>query len=73
MTPILIAWDAAHRSLSLGGEKAVLPPGFTGRMLPDGRFELLGPGGDVVARDGDTLKVGGSDYIRVCRVQGVNY
>ncbi len=73
LTPVLITWDATHRSLSLGGEKTTLPPGFTGRMLPGGRFELLAPTGEVVARDGDTLRVGGSDYMHVCRVQGVNY
>lgn len=73
LTPILITWDATHRSLSLGGEKAVMPAGFTGRMLPNGRFELLAPAGEVVARDGDRIKVGGADYMHICRVQGVNY
>jgi hypothetical protein len=42
-------------------------------MQPDGRFELLSPTGEVVAREGETLTVGGPDYMHVCRVQGVSY
>ena len=66
-------WDATHRSLSLGGEKALLPAGFTGRMLANGCFEPSAPTGEVVARDGDSLEVSGADYMHICRVQGVNY
>jgi hypothetical protein len=71
--PILITWDAGHRKLTLGGQKVLLPWGFSGRMLPSGRLEILGRGGAVVARDGDTIRLGGADLEHVCRVQGVEY
>jgi hypothetical protein len=70
---ILIGWDAGHRGLSLGGKKVLLPWGFSGRMLPSGRLEILARGGTVIARDGDTVKLGGADLEHVCRVQGVEY
>jgi hypothetical protein len=73
LTPVKIEWDATHRSLSLGGQKATLPNGFSARMLPTGRLEILAPDGTVAARDGDTIALGGSDYAHVCRVQGVEY
>jgi hypothetical protein len=70
---VLITWDAGHRKLSLGGQKVLLPWGFSARELPDGRLEILGRGGAVVARDGDTIRLGGADLEHVCRVQGVEY
>lgn len=73
LAPVKIDWEATHRSLSFGGPKVELPKGFSGRMLPTGRLEILAPDGTVVARDGDTLILGGSDYMHVCRVQGVVY
>ena len=73
LAPVTVEWDATHRFLSLGGQKVELPRGFSARILPSGRFEILAPGGTVVARDGDTLQLGGSDYMNVCRVQSVEY
>ena len=73
LAPVVFDWDATHRALSYGGPKVMLPEGFTARLLPTGRLELLAPDGTVVARDGDTLNLGGSDYEHVCRVQGVDY
>jgi hypothetical protein len=73
LAPVKIGWDATHRSISFGGPKVELPKGFSGRMLPTGRLEILAPDGAVVARDGDTLILGGTDTIHVCRVQGVVY
>jgi hypothetical protein len=73
LAPLRIDWDATHRSLSVGGEKLLWPRGFSARMLPSGRLEILAPDGNVVARDGDTVAFGGSDYMHVCRVQGVEY
>jgi hypothetical protein len=70
---IVIDWDAGHRVLSLGSKKVLLPWGFSGRLLPSGRLEILARGGTVVARDGDTVKLGGADLEHVCRVQGVEY
>lgn len=37
------------------------------------RSSSLAPDGTVVARDGDTIKLGGPDYMHVCRVQSVEY
>jgi hypothetical protein len=70
---VVIEWDAVHRSLSLGGLKVDLPFGFTGRILPSGRYQIVAPGNTVVAQDGDTIKLGGADTEHVCRVQGVEY
>jgi hypothetical protein len=73
LAPLRIDWDATHRSLSVGGEKVLWPRGFSARLLPSGRLDILAPDGSVVARDGDTVAFGGSDYLHVCRVQGVEY
>ena len=73
LAPVKLIWDATHRSLSFGGQGFSLPWGFTGRELPSGHFELLAPNGDVVARDGDTLTLGGTDYMQICRIQSVEY
>jgi hypothetical protein len=73
LTPVKVDWDATHRGLSLGGEKIVFPRGFSARILPSGRLEILAPNGIVVARDGDTVTLGGTDYSHVCRVQGLEY
>jgi hypothetical protein len=71
--PILITWDSGHRKLSLGSQKVLLPWGFSARELPDGHLEIVAKGGAVVARDGDTIRLGGADLEHVCRVQGVEY
>lgn len=73
LAPLRIDWDAIHRILSVGGEKVLWPRGFSERLLPSGRLDILAPDGSVVARDGDTVAFGGSDYQHVCRVQGVEY
>jgi hypothetical protein len=73
LAPLRIDWDATHRVLSVGSEKVLWPRGFSERMLPSGRLDILAPDGSVVARDGDTVAFGGSDYQHVCRVQGVEY
>ena len=70
---VVIEWDAVHRSLSLSGLKVDLPFGFTGRILPSGRYQIVAPGNTVVAQDGDTIKLGGADTEHVCRVQVVEY
>jgi hypothetical protein len=73
LAAVQVGWDQVTRGLTLGGEKVVLPNGFSARILPSGRLEILAPDGSVVARDGDTLSLGGADYMHVCRVQGVIY
>jgi hypothetical protein len=73
LAPVQVDWDAVHRTLSLGGQKVFFPAGFTSRELPSGRLEIVAPDGSVIARDGDTLNLGGSDYMHVCRVQSVEY
>jgi hypothetical protein len=73
LAPVPVDWDATQRAVSFGGQKVLWPRGFSARMLPDGRFEILAPDGTVVARDGDTVKLGGSDYQNVCRVQSAEY
>jgi hypothetical protein len=73
LAPVKINWDATHRALNIGGQKVFWPAGFTARILPDGHLELVAPNGTVVARDGDTITLGGSDYSHICRVQGVEY
>ena len=73
LAPIKVGWDSTHRALSLGGEVVLFPPGFTYRELPNGHIEIVAPGGTVVARDGDTLALGGSDYSHICRVGSVEY
>ncbi|HEX7612720.1 MAG TPA: hypothetical protein VF371_08085 [Candidatus Limnocylindrales bacterium] len=73
LAPVKADWDATHRALSVGGEKVVWPSGFSARELPSGHLEILSPDGTVVARDGDTIRLGGSDYMHVCRVQSVEY
>jgi hypothetical protein len=70
---VTVTWDAGHRALSFGGPKVELPFGFSGRILASGRLQIVAPGDTVVAQDGDTLKLGGADYLHVCRVQGVEY
>jgi len=73
LAPVKVEWDATHRVLSVGGEKVIWPKGFSSRMLPSGRLDILAPNGSVVARDGDTITLGGSDYMHICRVQSVQY
>ena len=73
LAPVKADWDATHRALSVGGEKVIWPRGFSARLLPSGHLEILAPDGTVVARDGDTIRLGGSDYMHVCRVQSVEY
>lgn len=73
LAAVRVEWDATHRSLSLAGQKAIFPAGFAARELVSGRLEVLAPNGTVVARDGDMLRLGGPDYMHVCRVQGVEY
>jgi hypothetical protein len=73
LAPVKLEWDATHRSLSMGGEKVIWPKGFSSRLLPSGRLDILAPNGSVVARDGDTITLGGSDYMHICRVQSVEY
>jgi hypothetical protein len=73
LAPVKVEWDATHRSLSMGGEKVIWPKGFSSRLLPSGRLDILAPNGSVVARDGDTITLGGSDYMHICRVQSVEY
>ncbi len=73
LAPVKVDWDATHRGLSMGGEKLTWPSGFSARLLPSGRLEILAPNGTVIARDGDTIKLGGADYMHVCRVQSVQY
>jgi hypothetical protein len=73
LAPVKVDWDATHRSLSMGGQKVFWPKGFSARELPSGRLEILAPDTTVVARDGDTVSLGGSDYMHVCRVQSVAY
>lgn len=73
LAPINVEWDSTHRTLSLGGEKVLFPPGFMYRELPSGHVEIVAPDGTVVARDGDMLELGGSDYSHVCRVGSVEY
>jgi hypothetical protein len=73
LAPVKVDWDATHRGLSMGGEKLIWPSGFSARLLPSGSLEILAPDGTVVARDGDTIKLGGPDYMHVCRVQSVEY
>ena len=73
LAPVKVDWDATHRGLSVGGEKVIWPRGFSARLLPSGHLDILAPNGTVVARDGDMIKLGGSDYMHVCRVQSVEY
>jgi hypothetical protein len=73
LAPVKVDWDATHRGLSMGGEKVIWPKGFSSRLLPSGRLDILAPNGSVVARDGDTITLGGSDYMHICRVQAVEY
>jgi hypothetical protein len=70
---VKVDWDAGHRVLSMSGEKMIWPFGFSASMLPSGHLEIRAPGGAIVARDGDTLQIGGADYEHVCRIQGVEY
>jgi len=71
LVPVKVEWDAPHRRLSMGGQKMIWPRGFSMRVLPSGRLEILAPDGTLVARDGDTVKLGGADYMHVCRVEAV--
>jgi len=73
LQPVTLEWDAIHRAFSAGGEKLLWPRGFSSRKLPNGRLEILAPDGTVVARDGDTIELGGTDYEHVCRVGSVEY
>ena len=73
LAPVKVDWDATHRGLSVGGEKVIWPRGFSARLLPSGRLDILAPNGAVVARDGDTIALGGADYMHICRVQSVGY
>ena len=73
LAAVRVEWDATHRSLSLGGQKVIFPAGFAAHELASGRLEVLAPNGTVVARDGDMLRLGGPDYMHVCRIQSVEY
>ena len=71
-TLVFISLDAKH-TVDL-----VWPRGFTARLL-DGRAELIGRDGSVIARDGDVLDgIGGGvgsagDAFHVCSVAGTSY
>jgi hypothetical protein len=73
LAPIKIAWKSLYRTVSFGGEKAIFPNGFTAKEFPDGHLEIYAPDGSLVARDGDTITVGGTDYEHICRVGSVQY
>ena len=73
LAPVKVDWDVTHRVLSVGGQKVIWPKGFSARLLPSGRLDILAPNGDVIARDTDTITLGGSDYMHICRVQGLEY
>ncbi len=73
LTPVRVDWDATHRSLSMGGEKMLWPAGFSARILTTGHLEILAPDGTVVAGDGQTIALDGTDYQHVCRIQGRSY
>jgi hypothetical protein len=68
LSPVLIHWDSTHRVVSFGGEKVYWPYGYSARMLPTGRLEILAPDGKVIARDGDTVQFVGPDYLHVCGI-----
>jgi len=68
LPPVRVDWDSSQRVVSFGGEKVIWPNGFSARLLSSGRLEILAPDARVIARDGDTLQLGGSDYQHVCSV-----
>lgn len=68
LSPVLIDWDSTHRVVSFGGEKVIWPDGYSARLLPTGRLEILAPDGKVIARDGDTVQFVGPDYQHVCSI-----
>lgn len=68
LPPVRVEWDASRRVLSVGGAKVIWPNGYTARLLPTSRLEILRPDGVVVARDGDTVQFGGADYQTFCSV-----
>ena len=69
LPPVRVEWDASRRDISFGGQKVLWPNGYSARLLPTGRLEIVGPDGTVVARDGDTIQFGGSDYQHVCSIE----
>ena len=66
--PVRVDWDASQRSVSFGGEKVLWPRGYSARLLPNGRLEIVAPDGTIVARDGDMVEFNGPDYQHVCSV-----
>ena len=68
LPPVRVDWDPGHRAVSFGGEKTIWPYGYSARLLPTGRLEILAPDGKVIARDGDTVQFFGPDYQHVCSI-----
>lgn len=77
MSPPTHSRERSRPGARVGSTPILWPAGSSARFVPD--LEVIGPDGDVVAREGDLMVIGGafeseeSDRFTACFVNGTVY